>query len=63
MAGAPSPEKAVAAAACMVVFAAAGDLPAWAAAGMVAAVLAALGARETAVEHGLRARARVRQRV
>jgi low temperature requirement protein LtrA len=61
MAGAPSPEKGMAAAACMVVFAAAGGLPAWAAAGMVAAVLAVLGARETAVERGLRTR--VRQRV
>jgi hypothetical protein len=51
----------MAAVACLVVFAAAGDLPAWAAAGMVAGVLALLGARETAVERGLRTR--VRQRV
>jgi low temperature requirement protein LtrA len=46
MMGTPSVEQGIAAAACLAVFAVAGDLPAWAVAGMVAAVLALLAARQ-----------------
>jgi low temperature requirement protein LtrA len=50
MMGAFSRPKAVAAAACLVVYALAGGLPAWATAGIVAAVLGLLVAREHALE-------------
>jgi Bacterial low temperature requirement A protein (LtrA) len=42
-------EKALAAVACLVTFVAAGKLPAWATAGIVATVLAALVATETVI--------------